>query len=115
MLACMYTACVSEQVRYWTETGASGFLVYRYELRRRPGQGQLCSKALVFGGGCAPKNFTAESRKKEVRRPTPLYFAHVASFRVWRGKLRQCSMLQSSPTQGGTASPQALALIAFYI
>ena len=62
----------SEQVRYWTETGASGFLVYRYELRRRPGQGELCSKTLVFGGGCAPKNFTAESRKKEVWRPTPL-------------------------------------------
>lgn len=62
---------MAEQVRYWTETGVSGFLVYKYELRRRPGQCELCSKALVFGGGCAPKNFTAESRRKEVFAPHP--------------------------------------------
>ena len=56
----------SEQARYWTERGASGFLVYRYELRRRAGQGELYSKALVFGGGSAPKNFTVESREEQV-------------------------------------------------
>ncbi|CAL5218970.1 g724 [Coccomyxa viridis] len=54
-------------VKYYQKKGLSGFLVYKYVLKRRPDQGQLCSKALVFGGGCAPKNFTAESRRKEVR------------------------------------------------
>lgn len=56
-------------MKYWTDGGKSGFFVYQYELRRRPGQGELYSKALVFGGGAAPKNFTAESRKKEVCAP----------------------------------------------
>jgi len=55
------------QVKYWIEKGKSEFDVIRYEMRRRPGQGELCSKALVFGGGCAPKSFTAKSRQKEVR------------------------------------------------
>ena len=55
------------QVKYWIEKGKSEFDVIRYEMRRRPGQGELCSKALVFGGGCAPKSFTVESRQKEVR------------------------------------------------
>ena len=40
--------------------------MYKFELKRRPNQGKLYSKALVFKGGAAPKNFTAESRKKEV-------------------------------------------------
>ena len=64
--------CMSEQVKYYRKKGLSGFFVYKYVLKRRPDQGNLCSKALVFGGGCAPKNFTAESRRKEVRGPTSL-------------------------------------------
>ena len=59
-------------MKYYQKKGLSGFLVYKYVLKRRPDQGQLCSKALVFGGGCAPKNFTAESRRKEVCGLTPL-------------------------------------------
>ena len=55
------------QVKYWTESGASGFRVYLYQMRRRPGQGELYSKALVFGGGSAPKQHDAASRRKEVR------------------------------------------------
>ena len=55
------------QVRYWTEKGAAGFLVYRYQMQRRPDQGELSSKALIFGGGCALKHHNAESREKEVR------------------------------------------------
>lgn len=90
---------VSEQVRYWTETGASGFLVYRYELRRRAGQGELYSKALVFGGGCAPKNFTAESRKKEVCVPTPRH-TKLPGF----GMTRPAALaLQSPAAEGGIA------------
>ena len=54
------------QVKYKKVPGNSGFFVYKYRLQRRPNQGELYSKALVFGGGAAPKDFTAESRKKEV-------------------------------------------------
>ncbi len=64
---------MSEQVKYYKKKGLSGFFVYKYMLKRRADQGELCSKALVFGGGCAPKNFTAESRRKEVCGATPLY------------------------------------------
>lgn len=34
---------------------------------RRPHQGQLYSRALVFGGGQAPKHFAAKTRKRQVR------------------------------------------------
>ena len=64
---------IAAQVKYWQKPGNSGFFVYQYRLRRRPNQGELFSKALVFGGGAAPKDFTAESRKKEV------YTTHTAA------------------------------------
>ena len=59
------TGLAALQVKYWTESGASGFRVYLYQMRRRPGQGELASKALVFGGGSAPKQHDAASRRKE--------------------------------------------------
>ena len=54
------------QVKYWEETGNSGFKVCKFECIRRPDQGELYSRALVFGGGQAPKHFTAETRKTQV-------------------------------------------------
>lgn len=66
------------QVKYWTESGAAGFRVYLYQMRRRPGQGELYSKALVFGGGSAPKQHDAASRRKEARPACLLQAAHPA-------------------------------------
>ena len=52
MLEITADACVwPEQVKYKTAKGKSGFAVYKFELKRRPNQGKLYSKALVFKGG----------------------------------------------------------------
>lgn len=67
------------QVKYWEETGNSGFKVYKFECIRRPDQGELYSRALVFGGGQAPKHFTAETRKTQV------------SSSRFRQRVRECS------------------------
>lgn len=67
LVDCGYRVAAALQVKYWTELGASGFRVYLYQMRRRPGQGELYSKALVFGGGSAPKQHDAASRRNEVR------------------------------------------------
>jgi [histone H3]-lysine9 N-trimethyltransferase EHMT len=45
-------------VEYWMEPGKEGFLVYRFRLVRRPGQGELLSQAVKFGGISAPKKLT---------------------------------------------------------
>ncbi|CAL8460742.1 g273 [Coccomyxa elongata] len=54
-------------VKYWSEKGVEGFNVFKYLMIRRPGQAELLSKSLAFGGTSAPKNHSIESRGKQVR------------------------------------------------
>lgn len=53
------------QVKYWSEKGVEGFDVFKYLMIRRPGQAELLSKSLAFGGTSAPKNHSIESRGKQ--------------------------------------------------
>ena len=98
------------QVKYWTESGASGFRVYLYQMRRRPGQGELYSKALVFGGGSAPKQHNAASRRKEARPPHAYSRLHALPWKCMkvRGKDRAQGSIggsigQAEMTRGHTS------------
>ena len=51
-----------QQVKYWLEKGKQGFAVYQYLLRRRPGQGDLATSRVEFGGKSAPKGLSALTR-----------------------------------------------------
>ena len=56
------------QVKYWSEKGMEGYDVFKYLMIRRPGQADLLSKTLAFGGTSAPKNHSIDSRGKQASR-----------------------------------------------
>lgn len=49
-------------VEYWKQAGKEGHAVYQFRLVRRPGQGNLLSQAVRFGGISAPKQLTPLGR-----------------------------------------------------
>ncbi len=44
-----------------------GNRVFLFEMRRRPGQAELLSRTVVFGGASAPKEHTVASRAQQAR------------------------------------------------
>ncbi len=67
------------QVKYWSEKGLEGFNVFKYLMIRRPGQAELLSKSLAFGGTSAPKNHSIESRGKQASKYEQLCFSLLGS------------------------------------
>ena len=63
------------QIKYEEGKNASGHRVYLYHMHRRPGQPELISKTVFFGGTSAPRGHTIEKRSKAVSE-TALSLAH---------------------------------------
>ena len=49
------------QIKYWQQRGKKDYNVYKYHLRRCPGQGALATQRVEFGGVGAPKTHSASA------------------------------------------------------